>query len=266
MEEKENGMKRQTIFVLGVAAALFGPRAGTTQTIGPAVQQGAGQAAVTAAARDGKYAFVLFHKQDDADTRSVRQTLEAALAKRPGQAAAVSVQLNDPSEKTLVDRFGVGRSPMPLVLAVAPNGAVTGAFAVKLTEQNVAAAFVSPGQAACMKAVQSRKLVVLCVLPASNSGTLPEGVRQFTADARYGLATEVVRLRTDEAAEAGFLKALQINPATTVPVTALLAPPGRLLGSFPGAVTKQQLVERVTSPQGCCPGGKCCPGGCCGKP
>lgn len=259
-------MRRQTIFVLALAAALLGPRGGTTQTVEPIVSRGAGQAAVTAAARDGKYVFVLFHKEDDAATRSVRQTLEAALVKRSGQAAQVNVRVNDPAEKTLVDRYGVGRSPMPLVLAVAPNGAVTGAFAVKLSEQNVAAAFVSPGQAACMKAIQSRKLVLLCVLPAGSSGTLPEGVRAFQADARYGPATEVVPLRAGDAAEAGFLKALKIDPATATPVTALLAPPGRLLGAFPGAVTKQQLVERVTSPQGCCPGGKCCPGGCCGKP
>jgi hypothetical protein len=176
------------------------------------------------------------------------------------------VRLSNPAEKTLVARYGVGRSPMPLVLAIAPNGAVTGAFAVKLSEKDVAGAFVSRGQAACMKAVQSRKLVLVCVRPAGDANEVFVGVREFKADARYGPATEVVSLRGDDASEAGFFKMLQINPAMTTPLTALLAPPGRVLGIFAGAVTKQQLIERVTAPQGCCPGGKCCPGGCCGKP
>ncbi|HZV05460.1 MAG TPA: hypothetical protein VE999_10280 [Gemmataceae bacterium] len=100
-----------------------------------------------------------------------------------------------------------------------------------------------------MKWVQARKLVVVCALPAN--GAIPEGVRDFKADARYGPATEIVSLRNDDAAESRFLKLLQINPGTATPVTALLAPPGRLLATFPGAVTKQQLLERVTSPQGC---------------
>lgn len=252
-EEKEKRMRRM-IFGLGIATALLASRSAPAQDA---------ESVVAAAAHEGKYTFVLFYKDEDEATHAVRQTLQAALAKRQGQATSVLVRVGDPVEKTMVDRYGVARSPMPLVLAVAPNGAVTGGFAVKLTEQNVAGAFVSPGQAACMKGVQARKLVVVCALPAS--GAIPVGVREFKADARYGPATEVVRLRSDDTAEVGFLKLLQINPDATMPVTALLAPPGRLLGLFPGAVTKQQLVERVSSPQGCCPGGKCCPGGCCGK-
>jgi hypothetical protein len=249
-------------FAVGIALVLLGQRCASAQDAVPCP----GQAAIAAAAHDGKYVFVLFHKDDDAATQAVRQTLDAALTKRSSQATSLTVRVSDPAEKGLVDQYGVSRSPMPLVLALAPNGAVTGGFALKLSEKDVNGAFVSPGQAGCMKAVQARKLVLLCVLPAAGTSELPAGVREFKADARYGPATEVVSLRANDAAEAGFLKALQVSPSTGVPVTALLAPPGRLLGSFAGVVTKQELVDRVTSPQGCCPGGKCCPGGCCGKP
>jgi hypothetical protein len=254
-------MKWQFVLTLAVAGAVCAPHRSPAQTGVPAPSS-AGQAALTAAARDGKYLFVLFYKEDSDATQAVHQALAGALAGRVGQAASVAVRVTDPAEKAVVDQYGVSRSPMPLVLAVAPNGAVTGGFPLKLTEQDVAGAFVSPGQAACMKAVQQRKLVLLCVQPAGVG--LPDGVREFKADPGYGPVTEVVPLRADDPAEAGFLRGLQVSPATTVPVTVLLAPPGRLLGSFPGAVTRQQLVDRVTAPQGCCPGGKCCPGGCCG--
>lgn len=257
-------MKRQMILALGSAVALLGAHLASGQEAAPAVPPSPGQAAVAAAARDGKYLFLLFHKADDAATQAVRQALDAALAKQGGHAASAVVRVTDVAEKALVDQYGVSRSPMPLVLAIAPNGAVTGGFPLKLTEKDVAGAFVSPGQAACLKAVQARKLVLLCVLPAG-VGAVPEGVREFQVDARFGPVTEVVTVRADDRGEAGFLKDLQASPAMAVPLTALLAPPGRQLASFQGQVTRQQILEKVTAPQGCCPGGKCGPGGCCGK-
>ena len=253
---------RKTLLALGAGLTLLGPGMMLAQN---AVPPGPGQVALSTAARDGKYLFVVFFKEDDTPTRAMRQTLASALAQRGGRAASVAVRVSDPADKALVDRFGVARSPMPLAVALAPNGAITGGFALRLTDKDVAGAFVSPGQAACLKAVQARKLVLLCVVPAGVPATLPEGVRAFKADARYGPATEVVTVRAADDAEADFLKALRVSPATAVPVTALLAPPGRLLGTFPGAVTLQQLVTRVSAPSGCCPGGKCCPGGCCGQ-
>ncbi|HEY7309212.1 MAG TPA: hypothetical protein VH643_07655 [Gemmataceae bacterium] len=47
------------------------------------------------------------------------------------------------------------------------------------------------------------------------------------------------------------------------PVTVLLAPPGTPLGTFTGAITKEQLIDKLKATKSCCPGG-CCPGGCCG--
>ncbi len=229
---------------------------------GDLVPASAGEAALAAAGRNHQYLFLLFWKEDDEATRAVRQALNASLPQRAGKARAAAVQVRDPAEKPLVDHYAVSRSPMPLVLAVAPNGAVTGAFPLKLTAEDVARAFVSPGQESCLKVLQSRKLAVLCVLPAAG-GAVPEGVREFQADPRFGPATEVVTLRAGDVAEAAFLETLRIDPRTAVPVTVLFAPPVRQLGTFPGAVGKQQLVDKVTAPQGCCPGGKCGPGGCC---
>jgi hypothetical protein len=221
-----------------------------------------GQAALGGAAREQKYLFLMFWKQDDTATRTMRQTLEAALAKERGRATLAIVNIADPAEKPLVDRFGLTRSPMPLTVAVAPNGAITGGFPLKLTEKDVAGAFVSPGLASCLKATQARKLVLLCVQPKGQT-ELPAGVRAFKADAQYGAATEVVALQAEDAAEAGFLRDLKITPASST-VTALIAPPGTMLGAFESGVTKAQLIDRLKSAQNsCCPGGKCGPGGCC---
>jgi hypothetical protein len=172
------------------------------------------------------------------------------------------VRVTDPAEKPMVEQYGVSRAPMPLVLAVAPNGAITGGFPLKLTEAQVAQAFVSPAVAQCLKAVQARKLVLLCVQPTPTAA-LPQGVRDFHADPQYRAASEIVTVQASDAAESDFLKRLQVPAQMTQSVTVLLAPPGTPLGTFTGAITKEQLINKLKASKSCCPGG-CCPGGCCG--
>jgi len=255
-------MKIRSIVGGGLAVALLG----LTLPVAAQMQAPQGpspaQTSLASAQRNQKYLFILFWKEENAGTQAMRQTLEGALAQRPNQAASVLVKTTDPAEKAVVDQFGVSRSPMPLVVAVAPNGAITGGFPLKLTEQEVAGAFVSPGTASCLKGAQARKLVLLCVLSA-DSTDWPVGVRDFKSDAQYQAVTELVAVRAGDATEAAFLQSIGFQPQTAVPFTALIAPPGRVLGTFEGAVTKQQLVEKLASAQnGCCPGGKCGPGGC----
>lgn len=257
-------MMTRSILGSGLAVALLG------LTLPVALQAQAppapspAQASLASAQQNQKYLFVLFWKENNAATQAMRQSLDAALARRPDQAVSILVKTTDPAEKAIVDQFGVSRSPMPLVVAVAPNGAITGGFPLKLTEQDVAGAFVSPGTASCLKGAQTRKLVLLFVQPIGGSFELPAGVRAFKADQQYGPATEIVVVRADDPAEAGLLKSLQLPTRSTAPVTALLAPPGRLVKAFEGEVTMQQLVDALKSAQNsCCPGGKCGPGGCC---
>lgn len=258
-------MMSQFTFRKGVALALIGLAvAWSVQAQQPAPAPSPAQAALASARQSQKYLFILFWKEANPASQGVKQTLDAALARRSGQATSVLVQINDPAEKAVVDQFGVSRSPMPLVVAVAPNGAITGGFPLKLTEQDVAGAFVSHGTASCLKAAQARKLVLLCVQPAGVAAGLPAGVSEVKADPQYGPATEIVIVRADDASEAGLLKMLELNPKSQGMTTALLVPPGRRLAVFEGAFTKAQVADKLKTAQGgCCPGGKCGPGGCC---
>jgi len=159
-------MRAQTSTLIGIASALLGLSAVLKQTSETVAPQGSGEAAMPAA-HGRKYVFVLFHEEGGAGKLTMWQTLQAALSKRPGQAMAVNIRVNDPAMKPVVDRYGISRSPLPLVLAIAPNDAVTGAFAIKLTEQDVAGAFVSPRQADCMKEEQTRQLASLLLAPST---------------------------------------------------------------------------------------------------
>jgi len=225
-----------------------------------------GQAAMERATAARKYVFIFFWKERNEQTEKAWSVLQPAVAKMADWAETVAIQAADPAEKHIVDRFGVSRAPMPLVLAVAPCGAVTKAFTGNFDETQLRTAYVSPCTQLCLKALQDRRLVLVCVVDQTaqqGPAPIPPCVQEFKADPQYGPATEVVLLNAQDQAEATFLRELQVDPRVPKPVTVFLAPPGSLIGTFDGTATKQQLVAKLVSAQSNpCAGGKCGPGGC----
>jgi hypothetical protein len=225
---------------------------------------GAGIAAMQEAAQAKQYLFAFFWKSKDDRTAAMSEVLDAATKKAGSRARSVSVCVADPSEKSIVEKFGLNRAPMPLVLAIAPNGAITGGFPNQCTEDGLLNAFSSPCTERCMKALQEGKLVLLCV---QNSATnyndkALNGVHEFKADERYAKYTEVVMLNPSDSAEASFLADLKIDPKESEAFTALLAPPGSVIAEFKGATVKEELITALQKAStGCGPGG-CGPGGC----
>jgi hypothetical protein len=187
------------------------------------------------------------------------------MAKAADRADSVAINVAEPAEKKIVDKFQLDRAPMPLVLALAPNGAVTGGFPKKFEEKDLLDAFATPCCQRSMKALQDRKLVFVCVQNGktqSNEAAL-KGVRDFRADARFGEATEIVMLDPADATEAAFLTDLKIDPKTSDAVTAFLAPPGMVVAEFKGTTNKEDLVTALQkASSNPCAGGSCGPGGC----
>jgi hypothetical protein len=262
-------------FTFALSLAVVAAMPALAQNQGSSVQSGAankskvqaspGQAAMDKASESGKYAFVLFWKENNDQTQKVSKTLQSGLTKFADSAESITLQLNDPAEKVIVDRYNVSKAPMPLILAIGPSGAVTKAFPGKLDEKQLASAFVSPCEELCMKAIQNRRLVFVCVaydVPADGKATIPQGVKDFQTDKRFSEATEIVLLNAADEKEASFLKELKVDTKSKNPVSVLLAP-GALIGTFDAAAGKDIIVEKLAAASsGGCAGGKCGPGGC----
>ena len=250
--------------VLGVVLGLLA----TTKAFcdaGAGSSASKGMAAMEAAARAHKYLFVFFWNSQDAQSDAVHQVFQGAMGKMADRADGIALNVADPAEKPLVDKFGVSRAPMPFVLAIAPNGAATRGFPKRLEAGQLEQAFVSPCTAKCMKAIQDRHLILLCVQNGKTqfNREAMQGVADFKADPNYVQATEIVTLNPADPGEASFLKALQVDPQTPSAVTLLVTPPGAPVARFVGAVTKTEIAAKLAAAQsGCCPGGKCGPGGC----
>lgn len=224
---------------------------------------GKGLAAMNRAAEAHQYLFVFFYEKDDDATRTARKTFEAALRKITPAPQSVAVDRTAPAEAELAAKFGVDRAPMPLVLAIAPVGAVTGGFkAADLTEERLRDAVASAGLQKCLKALQDRRLVLVCL---QNSGTQAneaamKGVTEFKADAQFGELTEIVKVDPSDATEARLLAQLQADPKAKTAATALLAPPGVIVAKLEGPTSKAALKAALQKAMAsCAPGSGCCP-------
>ncbi|MGE3805330.1 MAG: hypothetical protein AB7K24_11715 [Gemmataceae bacterium] len=215
------------------------------------VQARQNQAALEAAARSNHYAFIYFWKQDDAAHRSMRPVFDATMAKLRGRADGLVINVLAANEKTLVDRFQVSRAPMPLVLAVAPNGAVTKGLHTRFTEQDILTGMVSPGTAGCLKAMQQQRLLLLCVQNESlnDHREALAACQQFRADPRFSQSTDIVLVNPADVAEAKLLNDLQVDPRSPSAVTVFAAPSGKIIGKFVGPVTKDILVSSLQAAQ-----------------
>lgn len=215
------------------------------------------------AAAAGKYTFIYFYSDEGDLTKSSRAVFRKALSRITEKAVPLEICTTDPAERQVVGMFRVDRAPMPLVLAIAPNGAVTGGFPQRFEESQLLDAFASPCQEKSLKALQERKVVLLCVQNGNTELNVDamKGVRDFKSDPKFGPATEIVTLDPADPLESEFLRALQVAPQTHDAVTVCIVPPGQAVARFTGETTKETIVAALSSAGGCGPGG-CGPSGC----
>ncbi len=211
--------------------------------------------AIGAAAANNQFAFVLFYRGNDASTKTMHSTLQSTLANRH-DAVVVPVQIGNAAEQVLVKQFDATRMPMPAVATLAPNGAVCSVYPRRVTKQQLAAAIVSRGQTQILKALQDRKLVLLCAQPTAGS-PVPAGVQQFRADKLYSNRTEVVTVLANDPAEAEFLTKIGVKPGQPTSVIAFMAPPGVMVGTFNANVSFDVLAEKLAAAGKCCDDENC---------
>ena len=223
-----------------------------------------GSVAIQNAASENKHLYIFFYKDQNDKTINLQKIFDQTQQKMGEQAKFVKIKSNDPSEKGLADRFNLKRTPMPFVLVLAPNGAITGSF-FTFDEGQLKNALSSPGSASTLKALQDRKLVFISLQnpKTQNNEAALRGVRAFKADSRFGSAAEIVQIDPSDKQEQPFLKQIGFKGDTTQAVTILISPPAEVVGTYQGGTTKEQFIDDIQkASSGCCPGG-CCPGGCC---
>lgn len=218
------------------------------------------------AQKENKHLYLFFYKKLDDKTQKSERIFDQATQQLGDKIKFSKVDILNPTEDSLVDRFNLKRTPMPFVIVLAPNGAITGGFH-HFTEEQLYEAITSPGAANCIKALQDQKLVLLCLQnhqTAHNEMAL-RGVQDFKADPNFASASEIVIIDPSDPDEKKFLNQLNINVTPAEATTLLMAPPADVVGKYYGPTSKEQIISDLKSAtSGCCGPGGCCPGGKCG--
>ncbi|NLI74852.1 MAG: hypothetical protein GX442_00255 [Candidatus Riflebacteria bacterium] len=245
----------------GVASS---PAPATTPTPAPGGSRSA--LAMKDAAAAGKILFVFFHEGTASAPSEIQTRFEGLMAREGASAAWIVIDRQDSAEQDLVSKYQIQRAPMPLILAMAPNGAITAGFpGDKLSETTIREAFVSKGMQSCLAPLQQGKLVVLSLQNAKTSGNeaATAGAREFAADPQLAAMTEIVSCDPADPAEVSMLEKMRLTGSDTEARTILLAPPGMVIGQFKGAVTKADLLGALqAATSGGCGSGGCGPRGC----
>lgn len=209
------------------------------------------------ASEHGQYTFLLFYRRDDAATEAMARALHDGLKNADKPATAARVSLASSVDQPLVRQFGMARAPMPMIVAVAPNGAITGVFPQKFAAKQVNGAFVSPGMMHSMKAMQEKKLVFVCIQSTPPAPT-PTVFDEFAADPLYKDRMAVVSVAASDPAEKLFMDQLEIVPAKHTSLTmAVLAPPAVLVGKFAATATKETISDAIVEAGKCCDDPNC---------
>ena len=233
------------------------------QPAGP-VAGGKGMTAMQRTSANKQYCFIFFNNGQNEQTDAMWAIFYSTLSKLAGRAEGVPVNISDPLEQEIVHRFDVSRAPMPLVLVLAPNGAIMGGFPTKFDETQLMGVFGTPALEETMKFLQERRLVFLCIQNQSTqqNDAAMYGVNELRADPQMGGAVRVVMVNPADTNETKLLSQLQVDPSLNVAQTVMLAPPGSPVGKFMGGTTKNMLLSKLQASGGCGPGG--CAGGKCG--
>lgn len=215
-----------------------------------------GDAALAEAAKANKSLYVVFYRTWDTATAAMAGVVKASVDKNAAQTTWTSVAITDAAEKGMVDKYRVGRAPMPLVLAVHPRGVVTGAYMQKVTEVQLAGCLVSSVKAECMKSLQQEHLVLLCLQTPSQQ-VVPPAVRQFQTDPAFANRTQVLIAQLGDATEAGFYKELGIDQRGQAPVIVFMAPPGVLVGKYSASTSFSEMAGALHKAGKCCNNPNC---------
>jgi len=214
------------------------------------------------AADAGKYAVVIFHRQSD-PVLETQKNVQAALKDALEQVEILTVDVEDKASAKTVQTYGVQQAPMPLILVIAPNGAVTGGFQGSFEPDALKESLASRNFASCIKSIQEGKLVFIAIggTNAAATETALTAVNEMMADPRFKDYSAMIKLQPHDTESRDLLVKLNVPDSEADPVTVMLAPPGRIIGSYKGVVSKDQMVNdliRAMSGSTCGGGG----GGC----
>lgn len=215
--------------------------------------------AITEASRMGQFLFLTFYNTKDAAFTALTTTITDFKKSISQKTTIYDVNITDPNEKETVDLYKVWRARLPLLLIIAPNGAVTGGFQMKVTNDQLKKSVeISELNLKIVKQLQEGKVVLVSMQNNTTKFNMEsaKAIDEFTSDAQFKQYSGSILADPSTKDSQEFLKQIgQTEPVTEATVV-ILIPPNTIANILKGNITKADISKSL---QSCTPGSACCP-------
>lgn len=202
-----------------------------------------------------KFAYVLItnskDKATEEDTKMMLNSTENFVKSNP-KAELLQYELESKAASSIVKKYRLSRAPMPLLLVFAPNGAVTGGYAKKVTDAKLEDAIKSPVEQVIAKASQERKPVIIRIPGKSKDGNsvVDSAIEEFKKTKK--IDPEVIVLTSPSEEEAKLQARLNLDFSSAEAQTIVLTVAGTEAGRFVGNVTGAQIATALENAKSSC--------------
>ena len=219
------------------------------------------KSALAEASAKGQFWGLIFYEAQDASLTAMLSFVKTFNKSSTKKIVAYNANLSDPANQELGGKYGIQRGgDLPMLLVIAPNGAITGGFSKTVTADQLKKSIsISDLMLRTIKSLQEEKVTLVSLQNHATKFNAEswKGVSDFVNDSNYKEVAVAVKADPLAAGSQEFIKQCQLIAPLTEATVIILVPPGRISKVFTGKVTKADILKSL---QSCSPGGG---SGCC---
>lgn len=203
--------------------------------------------ALAMAAEKKEYLFLMFYDEKDDLSKDMEKTVKNFIEGSSEKTFFYEAVIKD--EPQMVKKYQIDRNKHPFLLVFTPNGAISGGFAEKVTKGELKDVFVSEIVMKILKTLQDQKIALILL---QNDKTKfnkenKKAAEDFYNDERLKGVVEIISEDPKNKAIEGFLTQCKLDQNITESTIVLIAPPGMLVGTYSGEITKDTLINALSS-------------------
>ncbi|MFW5830159.1 MAG: hypothetical protein ACOCXA_07855 [Planctomycetota bacterium] len=218
-------------------------------------------ATIAAARQTQSYTLIYVQRGAEEARGDLWNAYNAALAHEqfPSQVATTRLDLDDGDQQALIDDLDLGQIDTPIVVLVAPNGAITWGDPQAVDVDAVRSSLLPATDQAIIRAFQQQQGALICIETgdAKQDANARSGVDAAMALDVVSEAVDKITVEPGMAGRDALLKALRLPAEPDQPITMLLVPPGRIAGQIKGPTERDAvlglILQAMNSGGGCCP-------------
>ena len=231
--------------------SLFAGESGGKETKEDTVQK-----ALTEAAKDGNYVFILFRGEENKTLTGMREIVDKVKGDLGEKVRCLEIPSDGKDAESLVKKYDLASLDLPFVAVVSPEGVLTRSFDYVPPLEQLKSAIVSPGMAMVIQGMQERKAILVTFTDKTwdDSKEVTAAVEDFAGDFKDLVSVVLADAKRD----ADLVKACRMEDSLSKSHLFFVLN-GRIVHDVESPRTKQE-VSRAFSVATSRPRGGCCGG------